>query len=62
MVSKTSGHGSSFVDPSAQYFTNVGKTMSFLPLMTGNGKHTTYKSGDDWGMVYDGFPHINLKN
>ena len=21
--------------------------------MTGNGKGTTYKSGDDWGMVYD---------
>ena len=21
--------------------------------MTGNGNHTTYKSGDDWGMVYD---------
>ena len=23
--------------------------------MTGNGKHTTYKSGDDRGMVYDCF-------
>ena len=23
------------------------------PPMTGNGKHTTYKNGDDWGMVYD---------
>jgi hypothetical protein len=22
------------------------------PPMTGNGKHTTYKNGDDWGMVY----------
>jgi hypothetical protein len=32
---------------------NVDKTMSFLPPMTGNGKHTTYKNGDDWGMVYD---------
>ena len=21
--------------------------------MTGNGSHTTYKNGDDWGMVYD---------
>jgi hypothetical protein len=21
--------------------------------MTGNGKHTTYKNGDDWGMVFD---------
>ena len=20
--------------------------------MTGNDKHTTYKNGDDWGMVY----------
>ena len=20
--------------------------------MTGNGKHTTYKNGDDWGIVY----------
>ena len=31
---------------------NVGKTMSFLPPMIGDGKHTTYKHGDDWGMVY----------
>ena len=23
------------------------------PPMTGNGEHTTYKNGDDWGMVYD---------
>ena len=30
----------------------VGKTLPFLPPMTGNGKHTTYKSDDDWGMVY----------
>ena len=22
------------------------------PPMTGNGKHTTYKYGDDWGMLY----------
>ena len=22
------------------------------PPMTGNGKHTTYKNGDDWGMAY----------
>ena len=21
--------------------------------MSGNGKHTTYKDGDDWGIVYD---------
>ena len=24
----------------------------YKPLMTGNGKHTTSKNGDDWGMVY----------
>ena len=23
------------------------------PPMTGNGNRTTYKNGDDWGMVYD---------
>jgi len=23
------------------------------PPMTGNGKHTTYKNGYDWGMVYE---------
>ena len=23
------------------------------PAMTGNGKRTTYKNGDDWGIVYD---------
>ena len=23
------------------------------PGMTGNGKHTTYKNGSDWGMVYE---------
>ena len=27
--------------------------MPFLPPMTGNGNHTTYQNGDDWGMVYD---------
>ena len=31
---------------------HVGNTMSFLPPMTGNGNHTTYKNGDDRGMVY----------
>jgi hypothetical protein len=31
---------------------NVGKTMSFLPPMTGNGKHSTYKNADDWWMVH----------
>ena len=25
--------------------------MPFLLPMIGNGNHTTYKSGDDWGMV-----------
>ena len=34
------------------------------PPMTGNGKHTTYKNGDDWGMVYDCFilvyPHYTV--
>ena len=29
----------------------VGKTKNQKPAMTGNGKHTTYKNGDDWGMV-----------
>ena len=28
------------------------------PTMTGNGKHTTYKNGDDWGWVYCRFIHI----
>ena len=23
------------------------------PPMTGNGNHTTFKNGDDWGMVYE---------
>jgi hypothetical protein len=23
----------------------------YKPPMTGNGKHTTYQNGDDWGMV-----------
>ena len=32
---------------------HVLKTMPFFPPMTGNGKHSTYKHGDDWGMVYD---------
>ena len=32
-------------------FYNVVKTMPCLPPMTGNGKHTTFKNGDDWGMV-----------
>ena len=32
---------------------NVSNAMSFLPPMTGNGNHTTYKKFDDWGMVYD---------
>ena len=28
------------------------------PPMTGNGKHTTYKNGDDWVMIYYCFTHI----
>ena len=31
---------------------NVGKTMPCLPTMTGNGWKTTYKNGDDWGIVF----------
>ena len=30
----------------------MGTTMSFLPTMIGN-RSTTYKNGDDWGMVYN---------
>ena len=26
--------------------------------MTGNGKHTTHKNGDDWGMVYYCVNHV----
>ena len=29
--------------------------------MTGNGKHTTYFQGDDWGMVYYYFTHISTR-
>ena len=29
--------------------------------MTGNGEHTTYKNGDDLGMVYDCFDHLTHK-
>jgi hypothetical protein len=25
--------------------------MPFLPAMTGNGNHATYKDGDGWGTV-----------
>ena len=28
------------------------------PPLTGNGNHTTYKNGDDWGMVSHCFTHI----
>ena len=28
------------------------------PPMTGNGNHTTYKNGDDWGMVSDCLPTL----
>jgi|Cyp1metagenome_2_1107374.scaffolds.fasta_scaffold15764_12 hypothetical protein len=37
---------------------NVLKAMENKPPMTGNGKHTTYKIGDDWGMVSYCFNHI----
>ena len=30
-------------------------TQCHKPPMTGNGKHTTYKNGDDWGIVYSCF-------
>ena len=33
------------------FFYNVVKTIINHPF--GNGKHTTYKNGDDWGMVYE---------
>ena len=26
--------------------------------MAGNGKHTTYKHGDDWGSLWHCFTHI----
>jgi len=32
--------------------------MPFLPPMTGNGNRTTYKNGDDWGMVYHCFNQL----
>ena len=35
---------------------NVDKTIN-QPF--GNGKHTTYKNGDDWGIVYYCFIHIS---
>jgi len=36
---------------------HVSKTMENKPAMTGNdmtgnGKHTAYKNGDDWGIVF----------
>jgi hypothetical protein len=43
---------------------NVGKTMPFLPAMTGNGNHLFYpiltSYGDDWGMVYYCSTHITI--
>ena len=42
---------------------NVGKTMTFLPPMTGNGKHTTYKKrwwlGDGLLLFYHVLPTIS---
>ena len=31
------------------------------PPMTGNGNHTTYEYGDDWGMVDDCFNHLKIR-
>ena len=40
-------------------FTYVGKTMSQTTQSTGNGfYYTTYKNGDDWGMVYHCFTNM----
>ena len=41
---------------------NVGKTMENKASMTGNGSHTPYENGDDWGMVYFCFNHIISNN
>ena len=41
------------------WYWNVAKTMAFLPPMTGIVEHTTYKHGDDWGMVYHCFTRIS---
>ena len=30
--------------------------------MTGNGKHSTYNNGDDWGMVYYCLTHITVND
>ena len=40
---------------------NVGKAMSCLPPMIGNGNHTTYKNGDDWFMALF-YPHYSRIN
>jgi hypothetical protein len=38
---------------------NVVKTIINYPFGNGKlGKHTTYKNGDDWGMVHQCFNHI----
>jgi hypothetical protein len=37
---------------------NVGKTMPFLPPMTGNGNHTTYKNGDLGDGLWYFFTHM----
>ena len=39
-------------------YSNVDKTMPFLPPMTGNGKHTTYTNGDSGDGLFL-FTHIN---
>jgi hypothetical protein len=40
--------------------TNVGKTKSEKPPMTGNAWNPTYKHDDDWGMVDYCFHDDNL--
>ena len=34
------------------------KQQGHKPPKLGNGNHTTYKNGDDWGIVYYCFTHI----
>jgi hypothetical protein len=38
---------------------DAGKTMPFLPPKLGI-VYSTYKNGDDWGMVYYWFTHITV--
>ena len=43
-------HSTGYYIITYQYYSNVGKTI--MNHRFGNGKHTTYGYGDDWGMVY----------